>query len=413
MSRLSAIDESVPLSRLLDRDNLEEIAKSFADLHGASVTIAERGGEVLARAGPEPTGEEGEVRHTERLSYGGEPVARITVGPFAEGGDAERARTLAGHIREVLGVLVHTAYARHLTATVHVAAMEEAFAELRDKNKRLEAAIDRLKEVDRLKSSFLATISHELRTPLTSVIGYAEMIMEGLAGEVNREQKEFLQTILSKADQLLQLITGLLDVSLVESRSLKIKREAVSLVEVLDSVVSHLRPDAERRGVHLEVPEVTLPRALVDRRKIRQVFLHLVANAIKFSPAGGSVGIQLEVGALAPEDRSTFGSPFWTGQLSRRFGLRASVTDAGIGIPKEEQPKIFEPFFQVDSSSTREYGGTGLGLSLAKSYVEAHGGYIWVESEPDTGSTFTVTLPAVPEELESFAADRTASKPGQ
>ena len=107
---------------------------------------------------------------------------------------------------------------------------------------------------------------------------------------------------------------------------------------------------------------------------------------------------------MSPSDTATFGSPFWIEQLSRRFGVRVAVRDTGIGIPADKHVHIFEPFFQVDSSSTREYGGTGLGLSLAKSYVEAHGGYIWVDSEPGKGSTFTVSLPAVPEELEAHAA---------
>src|SRR5690606_23205867 len=132
-----------------------------------------------------------------------------------------------------------------------------------------------------------------------------------------------------------------------------------------------------------------------DRRKVRQVFLHLVANAIKFSPEGGEVAIDIEVAPLAPGDRAAADGSAGREPAVRRLGLRARVRDTGIGIPVDQQERIFEPVFQVDSSSTREYGGTGLGLCLVKNYVEAHGGFIWVESAPGAGSTFTVTLPAV------------------
>jgi signal transduction histidine kinase len=325
-------------------------------------------------------------------------------------GDRDRAARTAAHLRGVIDAVAHSSYARHLTATVHSAAMDEAFSELTDKNKRLAAAVERLKEVDRLKSNFLATISHELRTPLTSVIGYAEMLLEGMAGDVTTEQQEYLHTILSKADQLLQLITGILDISLIESKAVKILREPVSVLEIIDGAVTSMANEAERRGVVITLPRLAVPRVLGDRRKLRQVLLHLIANAIKFSPAGGDVIIDARVGPMSPADTATFASPFWIEQRSQRFGVRIAVRDVGIGIADDKHLNIFEPFYQVDSSSTRAFGGTGLGLTLAKSYVEAHGGSIWVESEPGKGSTFTVSLPAVPEELEAHAAQSPGSE---
>ncbi len=397
MNRLSAIDEPVGLADLLAPDDLGKIARSCSEILGVGVEIRDLDGKPIVAVGG-PLGE----HVAETWFFEGEPKARLVVG--VAGGDVARARKAAIHLASVIDAIAHASYARHLTATVHSAAMDEAFSELTDKNKRLAAAVERLKEVDRLKSNFLATISHELRTPLTSVIGYTEMLLEGMAGDVTAEQQEYLQTILSKADQLLQLITGILDVSLIESKAVKIDREPVSVVELIDGVASSMLSEAERRGIVLQLPRDSVPRVLGDRRKLRQVLLHLIANAIKFSPSGGDVVIEARVGPLSPSDTATFGSPFWIEQLSRRFGVRVVVRDRGIGIPPDKQTHIFEPFFQVDSSSTREFGGTGLGLSLAKSYVEAHGGYIWVDSEPGKGSTFTVSLPAVPEELEAHAA---------
>lgn len=398
MHRLAALDEPVALASLLPRDDLTDVVASFADLHGVGVRVQSACGAVLASAGPEP----GASAARAELSYSGEILGEIVVGRApAEGGER-----LASHVSRVVGALVHAAYARHLSAAVHVAAIEDAFTELADRNTRLAAAALRLEDLDRLKAQFLATISHELRTPLTSVIGYAEMLLEGLAGDLSGEQRDYVDTILGKADHLLQLITGILDVSLLESKSMVLARKPVSLVEVVDSVAGTLSSEARRRGIALSLPREPAPRAVGDARTLRQVTLQLLANAIKFTPDGGQVTVEVAPGPLSPEDRSTFGSPFWQGsELSQRFGVRLSVTDTGIGIPVEKQALIFEPFFQIDQSSTRAYGGTGLGLNLAKSYVEAHGGFIWVESRPGSGSTFTVSLPAVADDLAALARE--------
>jgi two-component system, NarL family, sensor histidine kinase BarA len=249
--------------------------------------------------------------------------------------------------------------------------------------------------VDRLKSSFLATVSHELRTPLTSVIGYAEMLYEGLAGPLNNEQREYMQTILNKADQLLQLITALLEASILESGPVPMQREPLSMRQIIDRVVSGLGPHARARRIEVRALDPELPRALGDARKIRQVLRNLIANAVKFTSDSGHIEIDVQVGTLSRH----------AGPDAER-GLRVVVADSGIGIPLENQELIFEPFFQVDSSSTRRYGGTGLGLTLAKSYIEANGGYIWVESTPGQGSSFTFSIPAIPEELARFLATR-------
>lgn len=320
-------------------------------------------------------------------------------------GDAQ-ARRITEQIARVLHVVLHTAYARHLAAQLHLAAMEDAYAELSDKNKRLAEAVERMQDVDRLKSNFLATVSHELRTPLTSVIGYSEMLLEGLAGGLNDEQREYVHIIMEKGDQLLQLISGILDVSRIEAGTLRVAREPVDLRDLIETAVTAVTPLLRRKRLAIASPPLA-PRVLGDRDKIRQVVMNLLGNAIKFTPEGGKIDIAVEVGALAREDDT---GKFRTGAMAagsttpegQSLGVRLRVRDNGIGIAKEKQARIFEPFFQVDSSSTREYGGTGLGLTLVKSFVEAHGGRVWVDSELGRGSAFTVTLPALGDDLSTF-----------
>jgi two-component system, NarL family, sensor histidine kinase BarA len=436
VNRLSAIDAPVALSDLLGDDDLVEVLSAFSQVHEVGIAIQDRRGGLRAAVGPGaeifahltagslPEGRAalaGGAHAVRRTStQDGDPLAYLLLGPYRPAvvsADAiddadddarlshERAAEIADHVGRVIDVLLHTAYARYLTATVHVASMDEAFAEMREKNERLSVAIERMQEVDRLKTSFLATVSHELRTPLTSVIGYSEMLLEGLAGELNDEQSDYVRTILAKADQLLQLITGILDASMIESGQMRIAREPVILAELVGSVLSSFTSRAMKRRITVSGPDGSggVPRACGDAAKIRQIIWNLVANAIKFTPEGGSIAIDLEVGPMAPGDQEgRFGAP--DPDRGSGHGLRLVVRDSGIGISPEKQAHIFEPFFQVDSSSTREYGGTGLGLTLAKSYVEAHGGHIWVDSKLGAGSIFTITLPAIPDDLEAYLA---------
>jgi two-component system, NarL family, sensor histidine kinase BarA len=271
-------------------------------------------------------------------------------------------------------------------------------------------------EVERAKSTLLSTVSHEMRTPLTSVIGYAEMLLEGMAGPINDEQREYLGTILGKADHLLRLISSMLDLARLETGPPTVERRPVSVLDVIERAAASLTSEAERRAIALNLDlSGGLPRVLADSRRIRQVLMHLIANAIKFTPRGGDVVVVAEVGPLSPSDRQAEPAApppsIMPEELARRFGVRVSVRDTGIGISPMAQARIFEPFFQADQSSTREYSGTGLGLSLAKSYVEAHGGSIWVHSQPGGGSTFTLSLPAVPEDLYDYLTRAAESSP--
>jgi two-component system sensor histidine kinase BarA len=307
------------------------------------------------------------------------PRARV---PWRRARQAEASLALCA---ETLELLVHHAHARELAAATHEEAMRLTFAELTEHNARLSRAVARLEELDRLKSNFLATMSHELRTPLTSVIGYAEMMAEGLAGPVSFDQKEYLTTILGKADQLLGLITAVLDVSSLESGQLALERATLSLGDLVASELATFVPQAGRRGIAIQLDACSDTVVVGDRRKIRQVVSSLVSNAVKFTPDRGKVGVALRRGPLAAHEAP-----------SDAPAIQLVVSDSGIGISRDQVAKIFEPFFQVDSSSTRAFGGTGLGLTLAKAYVEAHGGRIWVDTSPGQGSTFTATFPAAP-----------------
>jgi signal transduction histidine kinase len=363
----SALDEPIELARLIPVGELEELIHSVERALGGALAIFDLRGTRLAgrdAAGPP----------VKQVIHDGEPVARLG----ATGERAEAALLLAA---DALDLLVHHANARALAAATHEEAMRQTFAELTEHNQRLSRAVVRLEELDRLKSNFLATMSHELRTPLTSVIGYAEMMVEGLAGPVSPEQRDYLNTILGKADQLLSLITAVLDVSSLESGQLALERSALSLGELVASEIATYAPQAGRRGIAIQLESCQDSVVVGDRRKIRQVVSSLLSNAVKFTPDRGRVGITVRPGPLSPGAEPAAGA------------VQLVVTDSGIGISRDQVGKIFEPFFQVDSSSTRAFGGTGLGLTLAKAYVEAHGGRIWVDTSPGQGSTFTATFP--------------------
>jgi len=383
-------------------DALEEIMTPVSALLDAGCFLVDAEGAVIWGVYRPRTA--GDVVARRKIRLFGRLMGELRVGPLETESDGEKA--LLDHACAVLVAFLRETHRGHLTSQIHRAALDDLAATVTDRDDRLARTQAQLREVDRLKSNFLSTISHELRTPLTSVIGYAEMMQEGLAGDVSRQQQECLSTILDKADELLQLISGLLDASLLEARSLSIAAEPVSLPEVAESVTSLLAAEARRRNVSISLEPAFVPRAHGDSQKIRQVLLHLVANAIKFSPEGGGVAIALDVAPMSPKDQ-----PSWAHEArapSGRLGLRLRISDRGIGIDEEQKDRVFDPFYQVDSSSTREFGGTGLGLSLAKLYVEAHGGYIWVESTLGEGTTFTVTIPAVAEELRRYAARRLA-----
>jgi two-component system sensor histidine kinase BarA len=288
------------------------------------------------------------------------------------------------HFGQVLGALVASGQRAYLTTQLHIEAMLETHRELELHNAKLAQANTRLKELDRLKSTFLGTVSHELRTPLASIIGYSEMLAEGLAGALNPEQLLYVRTIVEKGESLLNLISSILDLSQIEAGKLRLVIAPVELGGVIQTAVSSVAPQAQRKGVEVEVrlPHGPQPRLTADADKLRQVMVNLLANAVKFTSSGGRVSVVMsEVGA-----QSEVG-----GQ-----GYRVFVEDTGVGIRSDQFEHIFQSFYQVDGSSTREHGGAGLGLAIVKSLVEGHGGRVSVESEFGRGSRFTVVLPLRP-----------------
>jgi signal transduction histidine kinase len=359
------------------------------------------------------------------LEYDGRRVGRMIVGPFLPssvqeapasllevdpGVAAERARALllkmprakpdtvtriANHLKSALDLILFSGHKAFVTNKMHLASVRESYKQLEDKTSRLQEAFDRLKELDRLKSNFLATVSHELRTPLTSIIGYSEMLSEGLAGDLKPEQLDFVKTIHEKGGQLLSLIMGLLDLSKLESGTMRMAIGAVRVRAVLEQVVSTLAPSARKKGVQVTLdvaPDVGDLRG--DPERLRQVFLNLGENAIKFTPAEGSVTLRARMASPNELDAAADSERDGLALLApARPLVEVRVADTGIGIPPRERAKVFDAFYQVDSSSTREYGGTGLGLSIVKRLVEAHGGAIRIEDNQPKGTVFVVSLP--------------------
>jgi two-component system, NarL family, sensor histidine kinase BarA len=366
------------------------------------------------------------------LEYDGRRVGRLIVGPFLPntvveapatllGIDAsvekERAQALlmrmprakletitriAAHLKALLDLVLFSGHKAFVTSKMHLLSVRESYRQLEDKTARLQEAFDKLKELDRLKSNFLATVSHELRTPLTSIIGYSEMLSEGLAGELTAEQGEFVKTIHDKGGQLLSLIMSLLDLSKLESGTMRMTMQTVHIESVLAEVISTLTPTARKKGVRLELVQTPQSQPLAalrgDPERLRQVFLNLVENAIKFTPAKGTVTLGAAMveevdGMTGGDDGEEAGLALFAPTLTR---IQVRVADTGIGIPESEREKVFDPFYQVDSSSTREYGGTGLGLSIVKRLVAGHGGTIRIEGNEPRGTAFVVRLPQAP-----------------
>lgn len=303
----------------------------------------------------------------------------------------ETAERLAAHLGRVLDLIIFSGHRAFLTSEMHVASVRESYRELAEKNEALQEAFNRLKELDRLKSNFLATVSHELRTPLTSIIGYSDMLATGLAGELNQEQAEFVDTIRTKGDHLLALITSLLDLNKLERGHLSIHREPLDPAALAEDVVKTLAPTAAKKEVELAADLAPgLRRIEADPVRLRQVLFNLAENAVKFSPRGGRVIVSAREVEIEADEGDGMGLVL---MAAPEHALELAVSDQGPGIPRAEQDRIFDAFYQVDGSSTREHGGTGLGLSIVKRLVEAHGGRVWVESTPGEGATFRLTIP--------------------
>jgi signal transduction histidine kinase len=240
------------------------------------------------------------------------------------------------------------------------------FHEIEEKSRQLEIA-------NKHKSDFLANMSHELRTPLNAIIGFSEVLMEKMFGEVNEKQLDYLNDIHSSGKHLLSLINDILDLSKIEAGRMELDVSDVSVPDTLSSAMTLVRERAQNHAIELALevdPSIGVIQA--DERKVKQVVLNLLSNAVKFTPDGGSIAV-----------RATLDTDH----------VAVAVRDTGIGIAPEDQDAVFEEFKQVGRDYTKKAEGTGLGLALTRRIVELHGGRIWLESVPGEGSTFTFTLP--------------------
>lgn len=229
-------------------------------------------------------------------------------------------------------------------------------------------------EADRLKDEFLANTNHELRTPLSAIIAFTEILLDERTGTLNEMQKDYLEEISDSGKELLGRINGFLDLSKIAAGKTVLYKEALNVYELINEVSSKMRPLFNQKSIILAVPRAGNPvKMWGDREKTGQILTNLLSNALKFTAPGGQVTVGIR------QDDST--------------GVYISVADTGIGIEAVDQEKIFQPFQQVDGTTSRKYNGTGIGLALAKKLVDLQGGNIRVDSKINKGSTFTFMLP--------------------
>jgi two-component system, NtrC family, sensor kinase len=390
----SSLDLETVLTTIVSR------AVQLSGLDGGVIFEYDEAAEEFAqRAATDPAGALAEARCTARIGKGEGVVGRtaVTLGP-TQVPDITVAGAYEGRLREtlieagvravlavpmlredhLLGCLAVTRNAPgdfppetmellRTFATQSALAIQNArlFRELADKSRQLEVASQH-------KSEFLANMSHELRTPLNAIIGFSEVLSERMFGELNEKQEEYLKDIYASGTHLLSLINDILDLSKIEAGRMELELTDFHLPQAIDNALILVRERAGRRGITLEHSmDERLGEIRGDERKVKQVLLNLLSNALKFTPEGGRVEVR-------------------AGMVDGMAEI--SVTDTGVGIAPEDQGAIFEEFRQVGTAD-KKAEGTGLGLTLCRKFVELHGGRIWVKSQVGAGSTFTFTIP--------------------
>jgi len=260
-----------------------------------------------------------------------------------------------------------------MASFIDITARKKAVEKLRKSQMRIERQNVQLKKLDKLKSNFLNITSHELRTPMCSMKGYVQMLLKKTLGDITEEQKRGLMVILRNVDRLDNLIQDVLDISRLESGTMKFITEITDIQKMIGEVSETMRTSADLKHVRINKEiEGNLPDLVIDQERIKQVLINVVDNAIKFSPDGTVIIIRAK---------------------KEGKNVLFEVQDFGRGIPKDKQKKIFETFYQVDYNMDRTFGGAGLGLAVSRGIVIAHGGSIWVKSKLGKGSTFGFTLP--------------------
>ncbi|NPA31276.1 MAG: GAF domain-containing sensor histidine kinase [Chloroflexi bacterium] len=406
------IGRTLSLETLLHRA-VDLIRERFGFYHATVFLLDERGEYAEARAA---TGEAGRVmlRSGHKLRVGsksvvgqtaarGEPVVVNDVranpvhrpNPLLPDTQAEAAFPLrvGDRVIGVLDVQATTTYAftpedvqvLQLLADQLAVAVENARA-----YELARRALQDMRRADELKSQFLASMSHELRTPLNSIIGFSRIILKGIDGPITDLQRQDLEAIFNAGQHLLGLINDILDLSKIEAGKMELNFAEVDVAQVIRDVLTTTQALVKDKPVRLETDLAPdLPPLRVDPKRFRQILLNLLSNAAKFTKEG-----YIRVRAYQEVD-----------PLTAYSEVIVAVEDTGPGIAPEHVERLFQPFYQVDSSLTREVGGTGLGLAITRNLVELHGGRIWVESEPGRGSTFYVAFPVTPTDAAAGGED--------
>jgi signal transduction histidine kinase len=244
---------------------------------------------------------------------------------------------------------------------------------VQERTQELQTANEKLRELDRLKSSFVSMVSHELRTPMTSIKGYVDNLLDGVAGPLSEKPAYYLKRVQHNIERLTRMINDLLDLSRIEAGAVRLQLSSVSIPELLNDVVEGFQTIATEKSVSVKSRSMgELPPIQGDRDKLYQVLNNLIQNAIKFTPKGGKIMVEAQAG--------------------QEGFVQVCVSDTGCGIAPEELGKVFERFYRGESVPM-ETRGAGLGLAITKNLVELHHGRIWVESTAGEGSRFFVTLP--------------------
>jgi signal transduction histidine kinase len=283
---------------------------------------------------------------------------------------------MEGELRKLHQDLEHRVEAR----TVELTKTNERLAREIQQRQQLQDLAER---ANRAKSEFLANMSHELRTPLNHIIGFTELVLHKQVGTLNAAQEEYLQDVLHSSKHLLSVITDVLELARLEAGKLELERSEVDLKRLLEQSLAIVEEKAIERSIQLSADIQDIPESVIaDGPKLKQSIDNLISNAVKFTSDGGSICLTAK--------RFTGRHP----QPATGEYIEISVTDTGVGIKEEDFARIFDPFEQVESSTSRKFQGTGLGLAVTKRVVELHGGQIWVKSAGEgQGSTFTVLLP--------------------
>ncbi|MCG3174317.1 MAG: Adaptive-response sensory-kinase SasA [Myxococcota bacterium] len=394
---VTLLEPSYHLRDLIKADLARELCACFQSIAGVPIRLLDAEGEPFAdtslpdsRVSP---GAGEEAAHYFPVELNGDLVGTVVIGPYAKSDRLSQPVDQLGKvIAQAFENILFQSAKSAMTQTMHLDTMAASHAEVDRKTRELKQAYLRLAELDRAKSSFLSTVSHELKTPLTSIMGYSELLTEGVAGPLNDEQRNYLQIVLTRGKSLLQMINGLLEVTRTDSAALEFSTDPVRLQDLVLAAVNRVQAVAAEKRIEIEMvlPE-SIPPLSADRRRMTEAITFILDNAVKFSRNGGKIRVTIAARKSAgASSQGGFSHPFLK---QSHDSAVVTVEDQGVGIREEDIPHIFEAFYQADSSTTREHGGAGLGLVLARGIVRAHGGEIEVESQVEKGSKFSIVLP--------------------